>query len=129
MPELHAEDSGLEGVESGVDPNLVMVILRLHPVDAQPGERPAEVGVIGGHQAAVAESAQVLGGVEAERRGLAEPAGATPLIRGPDGLGGVFENEEPVSAGDLVDRVHVGGLAVEVDRDDRPGPRRDGSNT
>ena len=40
------------------------------------------------------------------------------------GLGGVLDHREPGSLGEGVDRVHVGGEPVEVDRDDRPGARR-----
>ena len=44
VPELDAEDGGLEGVEPGVDADLVVVILRLHAVDPEPGELPARAG-------------------------------------------------------------------------------------
>ncbi len=43
----------------------------------------------------------------------------------PCGLRGVLEHEQPVRAGERVDRVHVARLAVEVDGEDRRGARVD----
>ena len=51
VAELDAEHGGLEGVEPGVEADLVVVILRLHAVDAQPGQLSAEDGVVGRHHA------------------------------------------------------------------------------
>ena len=40
------------------------------------------------------------------------------------GLGGVLDHREPSSLGESVDRAHVSGETVEVDRHDRTAPRR-----
>src|SRR5258707_506404 len=51
--------------------------------------------------------------------------GPTAGVAGADRLRGVLDDREAVRAGDLVDRVHVGRLAVEVDRDHGPRAGRD----
>ena len=48
-----------------------------------------------------------------------------PLYSAPWACAASSMTDEAVALGDLEDRVHVGRLAVEVDRQDRLGPRRD----
>ena len=79
----------------------------------------ATLGVVRDDRAAVAERAEVLGRIEAERRRGAERAGPPAAQRRAVRLRGVLEHDEPVLAGECGDRVHVGALAVEVHRDDR----------
>ena len=52
-------------------------------------------------------------------------ADAAAVVFGAVRLGGVLDHDQAVLPGDLHDRVHVGRLAVEVDRHDGLGPRRD----
>ncbi len=47
-------------------------------------------------------------------------------MSGPDRLRGILQDGQPMTPGNLLDRAHLGGLPVEMDGDDRPGPRRDG---
>ena len=96
-------------------------------MDAQAGDAAGEALIGGGDHAGVAEAAEVLRRVEAERGGIAQTARAASVIPGTDGLRGIFQHEQPASLGDGVDRPHVGGLAVQMDRDDRPRLRRDGA--
>src|SRR5207253_11388946 len=90
MPDLDAQDGGLDGIEPRVEADLVVVVLGLHAVDAGSGQLATEHRVVGRHESAVAETAQVLGRVEAEGRRLAEAAGAASPVGGADGLGRVF---------------------------------------
>ena len=126
IAELDAKDGGLDGIESRVEADLVVMVLGLHAMDPQPSQGSAQEWVIGRHHPTIAEAAQVLGGVEAERGGLAEPAGPASLVGRTDRLGGILQHEQAVMPRDLVDRVHVGGLTVEMDRDDRTRLRRHG---
>src|SRR5690606_36049058 len=70
----------------------------------------------------VAEGAQVLGGGEAEGAAPAHAAGAFPVARRADRLGGILDDADIQRvlrlARDLVDRLHVGALPEEVHRDD-----------
>ena len=47
------------------------------------------------------------------------------MVPRPVGLGGVLDDRDAAAAADLQERLHVGRLAVQVDRQDRPGPPRD----
>ena len=126
MAELDAQDGGLEGVEPGVEADFLVVVLGFHAVDAQAFQDMGQGLVGGGHHAAVAEAAQVLRRVEAEGRGVAQGAGGAALVAGAYGLGRVFEDDQAAVPGQCQDGVHVGGLAVEVDRDDGAGAGGDG---
>jgi hypothetical protein len=57
---------------------------------------------------------------------MAEGAGAGAPQAGTVGVGAVFEDEEVVAAGQLEDRRHVDGDAVEVHDHDGAGVRPDG---
>src|SRR5581483_5873450 len=81
--------------------------------------------VVGADRAAVAQRAEVLARVEAERGGGAEGAGAAVAVAGAVGLGRVLEHEEAVALRDRADRVHVSHLTVQVDREDGRRPRAD----
>ena len=77
------------------------------------------MGVIGQHCAAVAISAKVFAGVEAETRRVSQAAGPFSLIAGAMGLGRVLDNLELIPGGQGIDRVHVRRLPVKMNRHDR----------
>jgi hypothetical protein len=52
-------------------------------------------------RAALSARPEILAGIEAEPGHLAQGPGRAPLVRGPDGLGGVFNEREVVPAADL----------------------------
>lgn len=52
--------------------------------------------------------------------------GSPAAITGAVSLRGIFENAEVAPRRDFADRIHVGRTAVEVNRQDGPGARRDG---
>ena len=81
--------------------------------------------VVGRDGAGFTAGAQILAGVEAERRGAAHGSGLAPaalLLREvfrAVRLAGVLDDDQVVAGGQLQDRVHVGHLPVQVDREDR----------
>jgi hypothetical protein len=84
----------------------------------QPG--PVEhVRVAREHRAGIAERAEVLGRIEAEGGRVAQCADQPAVVAGAVGLCAVLEHLEPVPARGPQDRVHGGGLAVQVDDQDR----------
>ena len=92
-------------------------------------ERADHVGqlcILTSERASIAERAEILAGVETERRGIAPGAGLYASDVGAVSLGGVLEQEQPPLAAELRDRRHVSHLAVEVDRQDRLHVRREG---
>ncbi len=120
-----AENRRLQIVEPRVDARLdVMIAVGLAAV-AQPLDRVGERAIAGDDGAAVAERAEVLGRVEAERAGDADRADRPSAARREMRLAAVLDDREVVSRGDRFDRGHVGRLAVEVHRQDRARLRTD----
>ena len=79
---------------------------------------------LGGHHAALPGGDDLVA-EEAEDAHVAEAAGGAAAVQGSVRLGGVFEHEEAMPARDGADGVHIGGVAVEVRRDDAAGLRGD----
>ena len=82
---------------------------------------------VGGRDHPALADAQLLLGEEAERAQLADRADlASGVVDArADRLGAVLDQHEPVLVAQLAQRRHVGGVAAEVHRDDRPRARRD----
>ena len=122
---LHPEQGGLERVEPEVGPHEPVEILRFGPVHAQDAGALGQGVVVADEGPAVAEPPEVLAREETERAGLAQGAGAAPLVGRADGLRAVLDHLEPVCAGQGEHAVHVGALAEEVHREDGLGARGD----
>ena len=67
-----------------------------------------------------------LGGVEAQRGHVARVKYRFPIHLDAEGVRGVVDHLEPVLVGDLLNALHVAGLAVAVHRHDGSGLRSDG---
>ena len=80
----------------------------------RPGER-CHVVVVGRDRAAVAEAAEVLGGEERERGGVAERTGPSAVEAGPGRLRGILQDGQSKRA----DVGRGSGIAEQVDGDDR----------
>ena len=124
MRQLAGQDRRLDRVEPLVVARVEMLAL---VALAEVAPAPREVGelvVVGADHPAVAEGAEVLARVEAERPGAAEGAGGALAPTGPVRLSGVLEEEQIAFAGEGRRRVHVADLPVEVDHHQRrrPGP-------
>jgi hypothetical protein len=131
VAKLHAQEPRLDGVEPAVVALEIVEILRRLPVVAQHLATPRHRVVIGGDRPRLAAGPQILSRIEAECRGTAQGAGLAPpalLLREvlrTMCLAGVLEDGEVVLRGQLGDRIHVGHLAIQVNRDDgRHGPPR-----
>src|SRR5512140_3692133 len=124
--ELHAQDRPLDPVHPGVPPDQGVVILFRLPVVAQHPHLFVEFLVVGDDGPGLAIGPQVLPGVKAEAPRVPDRTRLLPLVLRPVGLGGVLDDEEFPFSGDLHNGVHVRHLPEQVDRDDRPGLRRDG---
>jgi hypothetical protein len=119
MRQLHAEDRRLDRVEPAVDADHLVVVPRLHAVDAEQFQRLRDVVAGGREEAAVAGAAEVLGRIEAEAADVTEAAGAAAMPGREDRLGGILDDGHAGPAGDGQQGVHVGRPAEEVHRDDR----------
>ena len=58
--QFDAKDCGLEGIDPAVDADNLVIILRLHAVNAKDAKSGGELVIVCGHQTAVAGSAKVL---------------------------------------------------------------------
>ena len=115
--QLDVQDGGLDLVDAEIAADEGVVILRLAPVDAQDIHPLGQGGVIGDAHAGVAEGAEVLGREERQAADVAEAAGALVIrIFGADRLRGVLDHPQAVIAGEVHERKHVRGLAVEMHR-------------
>ena len=77
--------------------------------------------IVGDDHAAIAGRAEILRREEREAAVVADRAGAASLVLGADRLRGVLDDDQTVLAAIVHHRVHVGHLAVQVHRHDRPG--------
>ena len=85
-----------------------------------------ELGVVRRHGACVAERAEVLAGVEAERCEAAEASDAPAPVPGAVRLTGVLDECDAAVLRESQQRVDIDGMSVEVDGDDRTRPLGDG---
>ncbi len=68
----------------------------------------------------------VLGDVEAEAPEIAKGASRAPPVFGFDGMGAIFDHDQPIFVSNGHDPVHVAGAACEVNRQNGPRARGDG---
>ena len=115
--ELHAQDRGLDLIQAPVHADFVGDVVPVPAVLAQGGDPVASGFVAGGQDAAIAQRAEILGGVEAEGRDLGECAELAAAQGRAVGLAAILDQGHAVIRGRRNDRPEVGGLAVEMDRD------------
>ena len=90
----------------------------------QPACPVDDVRIVGDEQSAFT-AGQDLAGVEAVAADRAKRPDLAAAIGGTVRLARVLDDVESVATGDLEDLVHVARHALDVDGDDRPGPRSD----
>src|SRR2546421_4364538 len=116
-----AQDGCLELVETGVVADVVERSLVPRAVKSQRARHLGDLVVVGGDRAPIAQTAEVLRGIEGERRGRAKRSGPpTPQSR-PCRLRSVLQNWKPK----LADLRHRRRTTEQVDRDDCLGPGRE----
>ena len=79
---LYSQDSGLQGVQTAIAAEDIVVVLLLAAVHAKHLEALRHSRVVGGHQATVARAAQVFRGEEAEASEMAKGADETTRCSG-----------------------------------------------
>ena len=120
--ELGEEHGALQGVHAAADSDAGVDVALALAVDADFAAGLGELVVAGENGTAVAVAAERFAGEEAGAAEGAEVAASVALVGGAEALGGIFDDGDVAMAGgDGVDGVHVGGLAVEADRQDGLG--------
>ena len=92
------------------------------PVLAHQAEPLRQPVVVRHDRATVAQGGEILRRVEAEAAEPADRARVPAAQLRADGLGAVLDHDHVARLAELDDRIHVGALAVEVDRDHRSRP-------
>src|SRR5262245_43227833 len=119
MPQFRAQKRGLHGIQPTVVTLEVVVILRGLSMVAQHPDSPCHGFVASGDRSGLSTGTEVLAGVEAEGRGLAERArpARCSIVRPvfcSMRLAGILDDKEVVLRGDRKDRVHVSRLTIQV---------------
>ena len=125
MAQLDAKDAALHPFHAVVEALEHVVVLLLRAPVAQHPDPFRHRRVVGHDHAAFAVGAEVLARVEAEAPRVAERAHRTSFVRRAVRLAAVLDHLQAMAFRDVEDRVHVGRLAVEMDRDDRLGAAGD----
>src|SRR6478736_3381622 len=68
------------------------------------------------HRTRLTERAEILPGVKAETSGVAQGADPSSFVFGPMRLASVLHDKQTMLGGKFQDRIHVGRLTVEVNR-------------
>ena len=112
MTQLRAQHRGLDLVQAAAPAERLVLVARALAVMPQLAQPVRDVGVVGGHEPAVAVRAQVLRRIEAEAAEVAETADATAAMLGAHRLRGVLDHDDPPRPRELEERGHVGGMPV-----------------
>ena len=115
----------LQRVQPAVDAEELHGVAVAQPVIAPQADLGGERVGVGDDDAAIAPDVERLERVQAERPGIAEAADRPAVDRRGESLARVLDDREPVTLGDRADRVHVGGIAPEVDGHDGARPSGD----
>ncbi len=120
-------DRGLHFVEPRIDARLLMPIPIGLAAVSQPLDARRERLIVGHDGAAVAERAEILRRIEAERSRDADCADRTPGSGREMRLTAILDDGKRVPGCDPLDRRHVGGLSVQMNGQNGARPRRHGA--
>src|SRR5689334_15512167 len=118
--ELGAEDAGVKIVQSAVE-SVAMDVAGVGAVVAELADGGVNFLVIRNQRAAVAERAEIFLDNEAGSGRVAQFGDFESIAARADGLGIILDDIEFMFVGDFANGLHVGALAVEMDRDDSLG--------
>jgi hypothetical protein len=119
-----AQDRRLQFIQPAVHAGLGAHVTLAPSILAQRRDPRAQLRIRRRHDAAVAERAEILRGIEAEGRHVPEAADTLAGDRRAMGLGAVLDDPDPRRPGQRQDPRHIRRLPVDVDRNHR-ADRRD----
>src|ERR1700733_3382595 len=117
--ELDQQNRRLQGVQPAVPTNFIMVVTVAHSMHTQEADAFCDGLYPGGDHAGLAGGTEVLGGVKAESRSVPQGTRPAPIPGGPERLRRVFDQEQVMVLFQQLEAVPVGGLAIEVNGQDR----------
>src|SRR5690349_18279637 len=122
MSELHAQDGALQALHPVIESLDDVVITPLLAPVSQDSERVRVLGAVGRDEPGFAIRSKILARVEAEASEVADASDTAPFVLGAVRLRGVLDDDEPVAARDLDNRIHVRRLPIQMNRHDGPRP-------
>ena len=123
--ELDPQDGALQPIHPAVPADEGMLVLADPPMIPHLANARRDFGIRRDDGPGIPAGPQVLTGIEAETSGIGGRPGHFPVAGRALCLGGVFDHRDAVAPGDRHHGAHVDAAAVEVYRDDGPGPGRD----
>src|SRR5262245_36922997 len=117
-PQEDAPDRGLDLVEAQVEADLEVHVLFLPTVVAEPAAARRHLVIVRDEHAPVTHHGKVLRGIEGEYPGAAERSDLPALPGRPVRLGAILQEPQIVPQAELLDLAKIGGMAVEVHRDE-----------
>src|SRR6476469_9848700 len=118
MLQFDIQYSTLKPVHPVVVADIRMEIPRNFTMTAQSTRQFCDFVIICGQRPAFAIGAQVLSGIEAESSRMPKTSHSLSAISCAVRLAGVFDEREPMKAGDFADRVNICRSAVKMDGND-----------
>src|ERR1700687_3923979 len=103
------------------------MILTILPPSAQHANGARILGVAGGHRATLAVGPKIFARIETKARYLPDAADGASFVFCSVRLSGIFDYNQAAPSRYFHDRVHVGGLTVEMHGQDRLRARCDRS--
>src|SRR5438105_10427256 len=107
MLELDREDRCLNGIQTKITSDNLMVIFRFRAVTAQAGQLLCAACVVGDHHARIPGSAEVLGREKGKASVMTDGPGSSAAVLGAERLSCIFYDDQPMSVRDGHDGVHL----------------------
>ena len=107
-------------IQAAVHPDVAVLELRTLSVVSELAGQLGECRLIRNERPSVAESTEVLGRVEAQRRDQRRRPGKPPVMRSAQSLGTILDHRDPVPALEGRKAFDVEAAAIEVDRHEEP---------
>ena len=120
MRHLDPQNGGLDGIQPAVGPNLLVVVPSSATMVAQHDHPFRQFWIIGCERSGIAKRAEVLGGIETERRGRCHRSRFVPSPGRAHRLGRIFDDDQLVLGSKTAEGRHVRALAVKVDWQNGP---------
>src|SRR2546428_2975158 len=122
LPQLHLEHSSLDSIHATIPADHLVVIFSRLAVIAKDTNFFIDSSVVCDHPSRFAEGSEVFAWVETEAASVAQRPSSLTFVFRAVGLGSILDHQQTPSTGELQNRIHVGCLTKQMDRNDRLCP-------
>ena len=124
--QFHPQGRGLDGIKAKIAADHAVIIFRMCPMVAEQDHLFGKSLVTGDNHPAIANSTEIFAGKKGKTAGqphspgpmVGDAAGKGRRELGANRLGGVFDDRQPIPAGQFENIGHIGTLAVEMNGND-----------